>query len=48
MDQGEEKAFPWLFPTGIFGFSHKREQKLSLSMYLKIDCIITGVISEKT
>lgn len=34
-DQGEEKAFPWLFPTGMFGFSHEREQKLSLSMYLK-------------
>lgn len=35
MDQGEEKAFPWLFPTGMFGFSQEREQKLSLSMYLK-------------
>lgn len=35
MDQGEEKAFPWLFPTGRFGFSHEREQKLSLSMYFK-------------
>lgn len=35
MDQGEEKAFPWLFPTGMVGFSHEREQKLSLTMYLK-------------
>lgn len=33
MDQGEEKAFPWLFLNGMFGLSLDREQMLSLSMF---------------
>lgn len=28
-------VFTWLFPTGMFGFSHERDQHFSLSMYLK-------------
>lgn len=28
-------VFTWLFPTGMFGFSHERDQHFSLTMYLK-------------
>ena len=30
---GEEKAFPWLFPTGIFGYTYSRKLKVSRYMY---------------
>ena len=32
---GEEKAFPWLFPNGKFGFTFPREKKIEISMYLR-------------
>ena len=33
-DNVEERSFPNIFPTGEFGFSHKREVKLSLAEYV--------------
>lgn len=35
MPFGEEKAFPWLFPLGKFGYSYARQQKLKPSMYFR-------------
>lgn len=32
---GEEMAFPWLFPYGTNGFNVEREMKLSPSMYFR-------------
>ena len=32
---GEEKAFPWLFPDGKFGFTYSRPIKIAPSMYFR-------------
>ena len=32
---GEEKAFPWLFPHGKFGYTYPRSQNIGFSMYLR-------------
>ena len=36
MELGEEKAFPWLFPLGKFGFTFPRKQSVAPSMYFRI------------
>ena len=35
VQSGEELAFPWLFPTGRFGYLHERHKKVSPHMYFK-------------
>ena len=35
VQSGEELAFPWLFPTGRFGYLHERPKKVSPHMYFK-------------
>lgn len=35
INSGEESAFPWLFPSGQFGYLHPRPIKVTPSMYFK-------------
>ena len=35
MPFGEEKAFPWLFPSGKFGFTYPRRKSIQPSLYFR-------------